>query len=172
MDNNHVELFPTLLAHHERAIIVLIIRSRWKSTRHRGNLWRRKTYRPLIALIDNHSKDAARFWGSALFSFQFLPLTVNPLWGQMVYDVVLSLPPLSPSLSLSLSLSHTIISSLSLRLFLSLSVWFYISYVLVHASLVLSFPPPSLLLCHRSSWLWKIAMIEHVNVWFGLYRCL
>lgn len=159
MDNDHVALFPAWLARHERAIIALIIRSRWKSTRHRGNLWRRKTYRPLIALIDNHSKDTVRFWGSALFSFQFLPLSTNPLWGQMVYDVVLSLSLLRLFLPLSLRLS------------LSLSAWFYISYVLVHVSLVLSFPPP-LLFRHRSSWLWKIAMIEHVNVWFGLYQRL
>jgi len=145
MDNNYAFSRPCLLVIYERAIITLVIGSRWKSTRHRGNLWRRKTYRPLIALIDNHSKDAARFWGSALFSFQFLPLSANlPVRGQMVYDAVLSL---------SLSLYSTYLT----RLFMPPS---FLPLLLI------------LLLRHRFSWLWEIAMIEHVNVWFGLYQRL
>lgn len=95
MDNNCrlKEFFNNLVySRYGRAITTLVIGFRQKSTHHRGNLWRRKTYRPLIALIDNHSKDAARFWGSALFSFQFLPLgTQPPVNGQMVYEAALSL---------------------------------------------------------------------------------
>lgn len=96
VDNNYrlEKLFFNLVySCHGRAIIALVTGFRQKSTHHRGNLWRRKTYRPLIALIDNHSKDAARFWGSALFSFQFLPLGTQPppVNGQMVYEATLSI---------------------------------------------------------------------------------
>lgn len=140
-----------IYSRYRRAIITLVIGFRQKSTHHRGNLWRRKTYRPLIALIDNHSKDAARFWGSALFSFQFPPLGTNSprQWPDGVRG------------GSFLSLSFCRLGPAYPARFVFMPLWFF------HFLLLLL-----LLLRHRASWLWEIAMIEHVNVWFGLYRCL